>query len=90
MGLFELSPEGTALPLRIGEPDVLDMSFFVPCYNEERHVVEAIEKLVAVATTLKLAYEILVFDDCSTDRTVEVVNAYRRAHPETPASPLRE
>jgi len=83
MGLFELSPEGTALPLRIGEPDVLDVSFFVPCYNEERHVVEAIGKLVTVATTLKLAYEILVFDDCSTDRTVEVVNAYRRAHPET-------
>ncbi len=83
MGLFELSPEGTALPLRIGEADVLDVSFFVPCYNEERHVVEAIEKLVTVATTLKLAYEILVFDDCSADRTVEVVNAYRRAHPET-------
>ena len=58
------------------------VSFFVPCYNEEKNVTGALDKLVEVTTTLRLPYEILVFDDCSKDRTVEVVRQYQRAHPD--------
>jgi glycosyltransferase involved in cell wall biosynthesis len=64
----------------------IDISFFVPCYNEEHTVVGAIEKLNAVAGQLGLSYEILVFDDCSKDRTVEVVKNYQDAHPQIPVS----
>jgi glycosyltransferase involved in cell wall biosynthesis len=84
MSLMELTREGTKLVADGVEPNVLDVSFFVPCYNEEQNVVGVIDKLVAVTTKLQLSYEILVFDDCSSDSTVEVVNSYRRAHPEIP------
>jgi glycosyltransferase involved in cell wall biosynthesis len=62
----------------------IEVSFFVPCYNEEKNVVGAIEKLVSVAAQQKITYEILVFDDCSRDKTVEVVKQYTAAHPELP------
>jgi glycosyltransferase involved in cell wall biosynthesis len=64
----------------------VDISFFVPCYNEEETVVGAIEKLDRVATHLKLKYEILIFDDCSKDRTVEVVKGYQETHPHIPVA----
>lgn len=65
-------------------PSDLDITFFVPCYNEEDNVCGALDKLAAAATTLGLSYEIIVFDDCSKDRTVEVVRAYQREHPTAP------
>jgi glycosyltransferase involved in cell wall biosynthesis len=64
--------------------DTLDISFFIPCYNEENNVLGAIEKIVCVSNKLGLSYEILVFDDCSQDRTVEVVKEYRIANPQIP------
>jgi glycosyltransferase involved in cell wall biosynthesis len=66
--------DDAAAPLRV--------SFFVPCYNEEANVTGTMQKLVEVAGSLGLTYEILVFDDGSKDRTVEVVRGYQRAHPE--------
>jgi glycosyltransferase involved in cell wall biosynthesis len=65
-------------------PDAIDISFFIPCYNEEANVVGAIEKLVHVSSKLGLSYEILVFDDCSRDRTVATVQAYQSEHPVVP------
>jgi glycosyltransferase involved in cell wall biosynthesis len=65
-------------------PDAVDISFFIPCYNEESNVIGAIEKLVHASNELGLSYEILVFDDCSRDRTVGTVEAYQAAHPLVP------
>ena len=62
----------------------LDISFFIPCYNEEPNVIGAIEKLVRVSSELGLSYEILVFDDCSRDGTAATVQAYQAAHPLVP------
>jgi glycosyltransferase involved in cell wall biosynthesis len=84
MELVEITHEGKALPVSGGPPDLVDVSFFVPCYNEQHNVIGTIQKLVTVAKTLNLTYEILVFDDCSTDDTAKVVNAYQRAHPDLP------
>jgi glycosyltransferase involved in cell wall biosynthesis len=75
---------GPSEPERPLFPSDLDISFFVPCYNEEDNVRGALDKLATVASTLGLSYEILVFDDCSKDRTVEVVGAYQREHPAVP------
>lgn len=75
---------------KLGEPaidfseDRLDVSFFVPCYNEERNVVGAIDKLSSVASQMKLRYEILIFNDCSSDKTEEVVEEFQAQHPEIP------
>ena len=62
----------------------IEVSFFVPCYNEQDHICSAIDKLVDVAALCGISYEILVFDDCSRDRTVAVVKAYQRDHPDVP------
>jgi glycosyltransferase involved in cell wall biosynthesis len=64
--------------------DSLDISFFIPCYNEEPNVVGAIEKLVRISKELDLSYEILVFDDCSKDRSIEVVKTYQASNPLIP------
>lgn len=60
----------------------VEVTFFIPCYNEEENVVGAMGKLVEVASRLGFTYEILVFDDASRDRTVEMVEAYQKVHPE--------
>lgn len=67
-------------------PGAVDISFFVPCFNEEHTIVGAIEKLALAAKRLDLSYEILVFDDCSKDRTVEEVTRYQQHHPEIPVA----
>jgi glycosyltransferase involved in cell wall biosynthesis len=46
----------------------------MPAYNAERYVGEAIESVLA--QTLP-DWELLVVNDCSTDRTLEVCNSYR-------------
>lgn len=66
------------------QQDSLDISFFVPCYNEEANVIGAIEKLTEVAKMDGLRHEILIFDDCSKDRTVAFVEDYCQQHPEAP------
>jgi glycosyltransferase involved in cell wall biosynthesis len=66
------------------ESDQVDISIFIPCYNEENNVVGAIEKVVAAANSCNVTYEILVFDDNSDDRTVEIVEKLMRDRPDCP------
>ncbi|RDI48141.1 glycosyltransferase family 2 protein [Aquicella lusitana] len=61
-----------------------DISFIVTCYNEEKHVIGAIETVHKVATFLGLTHEILVFDDASKDGTSAVVKAYMQQFPHVP------
>jgi len=62
----------------------VDVTFFVPCLNEEKNVTGALEVIVAAATEVGVQYEILVVDDCSTDGTVAVVEAFAGQHPNVP------
>jgi len=59
MDVVEITHDGDALPLDNYPPDPITVSFFVPCYNEEKHVTDTVETLVTVTNTLKLKYEIL-------------------------------
>ena len=83
MGLQEITPNGTSEILSYAE-ETIKFSFFIPCFNEEKNIINVVEKLTIAASTLGLSYEILVFDDCSADRTVEVVQQYQSTHPEIP------
>lgn len=66
-------------------PDAgIDVSFFVPCLNEEDNVVGACDCIVATTEKLGLKYEILIFDDNSTDGTVARVHDYLKAHSDVP------
>lgn len=52
------------------------LSIVIPAYNEERYIGTLLERIAAVdLTPLGLAKEIVVVDDCSRDRTAEIVSS---------------
>jgi dolichol-phosphate mannosyltransferase len=55
---------------------VKTLSIVIPAYNEERYIGALLEQVAAVdLSSLGLAKEIIVVDDCSRDRTAEIVAA---------------
>jgi glycosyltransferase involved in cell wall biosynthesis len=54
------------------------LSVVVPVYNEEQTLATIIEKLMSLPRLL----EIVIVDDCSTDRTSEILDKVRIEHPE--------
>jgi glycosyltransferase involved in cell wall biosynthesis len=64
--------------------DSLDLTIAIPCLNEERFIAATLDTVAAAMLELSLSYEVIVIDDGSTDRTVDVVESYRLEHPELP------
>lgn len=62
----------------------VDVTFFVPCLNEEKNVAGTLDVITGATAEVGVRYEILVVDDCSADGTVAVVEAYQANHPEAP------
>jgi glycosyltransferase involved in cell wall biosynthesis len=61
----------------------LDLTIFISCYNEESYIIDTIETVrSALAEVGRLSYEIIVIDDCSRDRSPELVEEYIRSHPD--------
>ena len=54
----------------------LDITFFVPCYNEEKNVTKTLNTIISAVNRTKLSFEIVVVDDKSDDLTIEVVKKY--------------
>jgi glycosyltransferase involved in cell wall biosynthesis len=54
--------------------DKIDITFFVPCYNEEKNIAKTLENIINSAGNIK--YEILVCDDGSKDNSKEIVKNY--------------
>ena len=48
------------------------LSFIIPCLNEEENIAQIVDAVRAEATKLALSYEVVVIDNASTDRTVEI------------------
>lgn len=59
--------------------DVPFVSALVITYNHERYIGEALDSILLQKTTFP--FEIIVSEDCSTDRTVEIVESYRERYP---------
>jgi len=53
----------------------------LPCYNEEGHVLEEIERISLAMDASGLSYELLVIDDASTDNTLQVVQSASATYP---------
>jgi glycosyltransferase involved in cell wall biosynthesis len=69
--------------------DAIEVTFLVPCLNEEENVVGAIETIVSAVSRVGCIYEILAFDDGSRDNTSGVVAAFQAEHPEAPVRLFR-
>ena len=54
--------------------DKIDITFFVPCCNEEKNIVKTLENIINSVGNIK--YEILVCDDGSKDNSKEIVKNY--------------
>ena len=58
---------------------MLSGSVVVSCYNQEKYVEECLDSILS--QEIDFDCEIIVSDDCSTDRTQEVLRAYSEKHP---------
>ena len=62
-----------------------DLSLFVACYNEEEGIIPTLDTVVAAAREVGITYDVVIIDDCSTDRSV----APRSSAAGSPATPRR-
>jgi glycosyltransferase involved in cell wall biosynthesis len=58
----------------------MKVSVLVMTYNHEKFILQALESVVMQQTNFE--YEILVSEDCSTDRTRQIVLEFQKAHPD--------
>src|SRR5438105_4679715 len=50
-----------------------EISLVIPCYNEEGNLRELIKAIRAAVDPLKLSYEVVITDDCSKDKSWEIL-----------------
>jgi glycosyltransferase involved in cell wall biosynthesis len=62
--------------------DPVDVSIVVACYNEEPHLASSFAEIVATMGDMRRPYEIVFVDDCSRDRTRDVIRALVESHPQ--------
>jgi glycosyltransferase involved in cell wall biosynthesis len=67
-----------------GIREELDLTIFVPCYNEATRIEGTLSTIQEAHAELKLTYEVIVVDDGSKDNTAEVVERFGAAHPGFP------
>jgi glycosyltransferase involved in cell wall biosynthesis len=78
----------TGAPQPTGE-NSLDVTVVLPCYNEQDHVMQEIERITKAMDESGYSYELLVIDDKSTDNTLEVLREALPAHPHMRLMPFR-
>ena len=59
----------------------IDISFFVPCLNEEKNIFQTLKNIKIVLESYMLRYEILVCDDHSNDNTLKETERFRTKYP---------
>jgi glycosyltransferase involved in cell wall biosynthesis len=57
------------------------LSIIIPAYNEERTISDVLQSVMAVELPFELKKQLIVVDDCSSDRTAECVEVFRAENP---------
>src|SRR3989344_4693161 len=60
----------------ISQPKAIYLSVVLPIFNEEKSLPELMKGLYSVCDSIGKSYEIIFVDDCSRDRTSEILNEY--------------
>jgi len=60
----------------------LDLSLVLACYNEEGHFDDSVAQIIEVLDNTRFSYEIIFVDDCSRDRTRELIDATIARYPD--------
>jgi len=55
------------------------LSIFVPCFNEEKYITNALRQIKEAVENI--SYEILVTDDASKDKSVEMIESFKKNNP---------
>jgi dolichol-phosphate mannosyltransferase len=66
------------------DADECDVTLFIACYNEESNILLAIGNVVSATAEVGCTYDIVIVDDASKDRSVELIRKYMDEHPEVP------
>lgn len=63
----------------MSENNDIKVTVYLSTYNQEEYVAQALDSIVMQRTTFPI--EVIVADDCSTDRTQEIINQYKDKYP---------
>lgn len=55
----------------------MEISIIIPCYNEEKRIKKTLEKIWEYFKSKEIDFEIIVVDDGSRDKTVEIVEKWK-------------
>ncbi len=70
-------------------PMSLDVTIVLPCYNEQDHVLEELERITVAMDGSGFDYELLVIDDRSTDGTLDILKQALPSYPRMRLMPFR-
>lgn len=61
-------------------PEFMKLSILIPAYNEEQTIHQILDKILEVTIINNIQKEIIIVNDCSKDKTQEVLEKYVKDH----------
>ena len=61
------------------------LTIIVPAFNEEQHLTTSVEEVLKALDQIKINFEIIIVDDCSTDNTFRVAQSCSQRNPKVKA-----
>ena len=61
--------------------EIPEISLVIPCYNEEGNLRELVKAIRESVEPLKISYEVVITDDCSKDKSWEILKELARSDP---------